>query len=73
MNTKTGTGNKQSPLIGIEGDRSRITITVVPTSSDPGLADATAFIVNAENNQDVTTVNKEGPGTHLLSCLTTSR
>ena len=64
MNTKTGTGNKQSPLFGIEGYRSRITVTVVPTSSDPGLADATAFIVKAENNQDVTTVNIEGPGTN---------
>jgi hypothetical protein len=32
VNTTTGTGNKQSPPFGIEGDRSRITITVVPTS-----------------------------------------
>jgi Domain of unknown function (DUF1996) len=63
VNTTTGTGNMQSPPFGIEGDRFQITITVVPTSRDPSLADVTAFIVNAENNQDVTSINKEGSGT----------
>jgi hypothetical protein len=63
VNTTTGTGNEQSPPFGIEGDRFQITTTVVPTSSDPGLASVTAFIINAENNQDVTSINKEGSGT----------
>jgi hypothetical protein len=63
VNTTTGTGNQQSPTFGIEGDSFQITITVVPTSSDPDLAGVTASIINAENNQDVTSINKEASGT----------
>jgi hypothetical protein len=63
VNTTTGTGNQQSPPFGIEGDSFQITITVVPTSSDPDLAGVTASIINAENNQDVTSINKEASGT----------
>jgi hypothetical protein len=63
VNTTTGTGDKQSPPFNITGGRFRVTVTVVAISSDPDLAGVSVYVVNDENNDTVTRIAKEGPGT----------
>ena len=61
VNTTTGNGNKQSPAFSITGDSFRITTTLVATG-DPQFLFFSAG-VEEQNGQNVTTVDREAPGT----------